>query len=429
MKTVCACLALVATGWANDWPQYRGPNRDDVSVEKGLLPQWPEGGPKLLWTFATAGLGYSGPAVVGGRYYTIGARGDSEFLIALDVDKVKDGAPAEAWAVKVGALFDFQGNNWSAGPSSTPTVDGDAVYALGGNGDLICVAATDGKLRWRMNLPTALEAEINPIGGGPKKLGWGFTWSPLVDGNLLICLPGGPKGTVAALDKKTGKPLWRSAELVEQAAYTSPIPAEIEGIRQYLVLTNQGLRGVAAANGRVLWKADRRLGTEIVNSPIVRGGLVFTTVGAGKGCDLIRVKRSGDAFAVEELYTNKNMANHHGNVVLLDGHVYGASEGKGWICLSLESGEIVWAERAKVPSGSVTYADGRFYCYSEKDGAVALLEASNKACTVLGRLALPRQSTQRKPRGGVWTPPVVAGGKLFLRDQELVFCYDLRAAR
>ncbi|HLF94862.1 MAG TPA: PQQ-binding-like beta-propeller repeat protein, partial [Planctomycetota bacterium] len=287
MKTSCGILVLVFAACAggslraDDWPQYRGPKRDDVSAEKGLLQQWPEKGPPLLWTYANAGVGYSGPAVVKGRYYTIGGRGDSEFLIALDVDKVKDGAPAEAWAAKVGALFNWEGNHWSAGPSSTPTVDGDAIFALGGNGDLLCAASADGKPRWRVNLPSALEAEVNPIGGGPKKLGWGFTGSPLVDGARLICLPGGPKGTVAALDKKTGKVAWRSAELREQAAYTSPIPAEIDGVRQYLVLTNEGLRGVAAADGRVLWKHDRKLNTEVVNSPIVKPPHVFITIGAG----------------------------------------------------------------------------------------------------------------------------------------------------
>lgn len=414
-------IAFALAALADDWTQYRGPNQDDVSHEKGLLQSWPEGGPTLLWTYADAGVGYSGPAVVGKRYYTLGGRGNAEFLIALDTDPLK-----EAWTAPVGPLFTFDSNQWSAGPSSTPTVDGDAVYALGGNGDLICVAAADGKLRWKLNLPTALEAEVNPIGGGPKKLGWGFAASPLVDGTLLIVAAGGPKGTLAALDKRTGRPAWRSTELTEAAAYTSPIRAEIEGVRQYVVLTNEGLRGIAAANGRLLWKFDRKFGTEVINSPLVRGSLVFATVG-GSGGQLVRVKRSGDAFSVEELYRNRNVSNHHGDVVLLDGRIYGASEGKGWVCQGLESAELLWAERAKVPQGSVTYAGGRFYACGERDGATALVEATPAGCAVTGRLTPPRRSALRKPKGAVWTPPVVANGKLFLRDQELVFCYDVSA--
>ena len=211
------CMLILAA----DWPQYRGPNRDDRSAEKGLLQEWPTGGPPLLWTFREAGIGYSGPAIVANRLYTIGGRGDSEFLIALDLSAVKGGTVAEAWSAKVGPLFDWKGNNWSAGPSATPTVDGSRVFALGGNGDLVC-ANTDGRLQWRVSLPKDLEGQVNPIGGGPKGLGWGFTASPLVDGEQLVVVPGGPKGTLAALDKATGKVIWRSTELTDQAAYTSP---------------------------------------------------------------------------------------------------------------------------------------------------------------------------------------------------------------
>jgi outer membrane protein assembly factor BamB len=197
-------LGGTAPALADDWPQYRGPNRDDVSQEKGLANKWPEGGPKLLWTYRDAGVGYSGPAVVGSRYYTLGDRGEKEYLIALDIP-AEAGEAKEAWAVELGEKFDFRGNNWSAGPSATPTVDGKLIYALSGNGDLACVQAADGKLVWKKSLPADLQAQVNPIGGGPKNLGWGFTWSPLVDGERLICTPGGPGGTVAALDKKTGE--------------------------------------------------------------------------------------------------------------------------------------------------------------------------------------------------------------------------------
>jgi outer membrane protein assembly factor BamB len=414
---------------AADWPQYRGPRRDDVSAEKGLLQEWPAGGPALQWTYGNAGIGYSGMAVVGKRLYTIGGRDKDEMLIALDIGDVQDGAPKEAWSLRVGETFDFSSNKWSAGPSSTPTVDGELVYALGGRGDLVCADVGSGKEVWRKNLPTELEAQVNPIGGGPKNLGWGFTWSPLVDGDKLICVPGGPKGTVAALNKKTGDVLWRSSEVTDQAAYTSPMLAEFGGVRQYVVLTNMGVIGVAAADGKVLWNFRRqpRYGTEVVNSPIIHDNLVYVTVGAGQGCDLLKITKDGDTFNAEPVYANKNMTNHHGNTLLSGGHVFGFSDGKGWTCQNLESGEVVWAERRAFPSGSLTCADGRLYCYSESDGSVALAELSTTGWKETGRFKIPQTSKSRKPSGKIWTPPVVANGQLFLRDQELIFCFDVKA--
>lgn len=412
-----------------DWPQYRGPQRDDVSTEKGLLQKWPADGPQLLWTYQDAGIGYSGVAIVNDRLYTIGARGDAEYLIALDIGKATNGTVLEAWAVKVGPLFDWKGNQWSAGPSSTPTVDGDFVYALGGMGDLVCLQAADGRERWRKNLPGDLQAQVNPIGGGPKNLGWGFTWSPLVDGERLICVPGGPKGTVAALNKQTGEVLWSSTEMKDQAAYTSPMAAVIDGARQYIVLTNQGIFGVSAKDGSLLWNHRRQpaYGTEVVNSPIIRGSYVFTTVGAGQGCELIQIQRVGDDFQASPVYGNKNMTNHHGNVALFGEHIFGFSEGKGWMCLNFQTGEIVWKERAKLPAGSLTCADGRIYCYSEADGTAVLLDASPAGWLESGRFRIPQTSKLRKPSGKIWTPPVISGGRLFLRDQELLYCYNVKA--
>lgn len=429
MRTATVLLAsilMALSAAAADWPQYRGPNRDDVSAETGLLLSWPTGGPPLLWTYREAGIGYSGPAIVGDRLYTIGGRGEMEHLIALDLTAVKDGTVAEAWATPIGKTFQWEGNRWSAGPSSTPTVDGQFVYALGGNGDLICASAADGKEIWRKSLPMELEAQVNPIGGGPKNLGWGFTWAPLVDGEKLICVPGGPRGTLAALDKKTGSVLWRSAELKDQAAYTSPMLAEFGGIRQFVVLTNQGVAGIAAEDGRVLWTYPRRYSTEVVNSPIVSGEFVFVTVGAGQGCDLFRVKHDGGKFEAETVYSNKNLMNHHGNTVLLADHIFGFSEGKGWICLKLADGEIAWSEPRKLPAGAITYAGGRFYCYSENDGTAVLIEPDTTTWKETGRFKIPEQSAQRKPNGRIWTPPVVANGRLYLRDQELLFCYDVK---
>lgn len=430
MLSLALILVLAQSAHSADWPQYRGPQRNDVSTETGLLKAWPTGGPTLLWTCGNAGIGYSGPSIVGDRLFTIGGRGEDEYLIALDLKTVTDGAVTEAWATKVGPLFDWKGNQWSAGPSSTPTVDGEHVYALGGMGDLVCARVSDGQEVWRKSLPRELDAQVNPIGGGPKNLGWGFTWSPLVDGDKLICTPGGPKGTVAALDKQTGEVLWRSTEVTDQAAYTSPMVADIEGVRQYVVLTNQGLIGVDAKTGRVLWNHRRQpaYGTEVVNSPIVHESFVYATVGAGQGCDLLRIHRDGETFRAEPVYTNKNMANHHGNVALIGEHVFGFSEGKGWICQAFATGEIVWADKSKLrAAGSMTCADGRIYCYTEDNGTVALIEANTTGWTETGRFVIPKTATSRKPSGRIWTPPVISGGRLFLRDQELLYCFDVKA--
>jgi outer membrane protein assembly factor BamB len=420
-------LFVVAFAVAADWPQYRGPNRDDISTETGLLAKWPASGPPLVWTYPNAGVGYSGPAVVGGRLYTLGGRGEEEFLIALHLKAAKDGTVPEAWAVKVGPLFQFKTNQWSQGPSATPTVDGELIYAVGGMGDLVCVEAT-GKERWRKNLPTELEAQINPIGGGPKNLGWGFTGSPLVDGDQLVIVPGGPKGLFAALDKKSGQVLWRSTEVTDQATYTSAMPLTVDGVKQYVALTNLGLTGVAAKDGKLLWRYERqpRYSTEVVNSPVIQDAFVYATVGAGGGCDLVQVQRDGDRFKVEKVYANKNLANHHGNVVRVGDHVYGYSQGQGWVCQNFKTGAIVWAEKKALRGGSVTFADGKLYCYSEDDGTAVLIEASPEGWRESGRFKIPQQSKLRKPRGQVWTPPVVADGKLFLRDQELLFCFDVK---
>ncbi len=429
MLSLTVLLLSAQSVHSADWPQYRGPHRNDVSTETGLLKAWPANGPPLLWTYTKAGIGYSGPSVVNNRLFTIGARGETEYLIALDLKSVTDGTVTEAWATKVGPRFDWKGNQWSAGPSSTPTVDGEHVFALGGMGDLICARVSDGHEVWRKALPRDLEAQVNPIGGGPKNLGWGFTWSPLVDGDKLICTPGGPKGTVAALNKQTGEVLWRSTELTDQAAYSSPMAADIEGVRQYVVLTNQGLIGIEAKSGRVLWNHRRQpaYGTEVVNSPIIHESFVYATVGAGQGSDLLRIHREGDSFRAEPVYSNKNMTNHHGNVALIGQHVFGFSEGKGWICQAFATGEIVWADKSKLPAGSMTSADDRIYCYSEDNGTVALIEANTTGWTESGRLVIPKSATSRKPRGKIWTPPVISDGRLFLRDQELIFCFDVKA--
>lgn len=427
LTLACFLCAAVVQSPAADWPQFRGPNRDGVSKETGLLKAWPTGGPPLAWTFDKAGAGYSGPAIVGDHLYLAGARGESEYVIALDTKAGK-----ELWAAKIGPTFTWKGNGWNAGPSATPTVGGGMVYALGGRGELVCVDAAKGGEVWRKSMPKDLAGEVNPIGGSPEKIGWGYTWSPLVDGDQVICTPGGPQGTLGALDKKTGKVLWRSKELTDQATYSSPVAAEIGGVRQYVQMTNAGVAGVAAKDGALLWyyKREEPYNDIVASTPLVRDNLVF--ISAAEGCDLVKVAVDGAKFNAEKVYANNSLANFHGGMVLVGDDVYGASGALGprskWVCLKVQDGKVAWAnEDRRLGKGSLTYADGNLYCYGEKQGLVVLAEASPRKWTPKGQFSLPQESKLRLDRGGYWTHPVVANGKLYLRDQELLFCYDVKA--
>ena len=389
-----------------DWPQWRGPDRTDVSKETGLLKSWPKEGPKLVWLFKEAGLGYSGPAIVGGKVFTMGLRYGSEYLLALDAKQGK-----ELWSAKIG---DGLKNNWGDGPRGTPTVDGEHVYALGGQGNLICATTSEGKILWHHSM--------RDFGG--RTPGWGFTESVLVDGNKVVCTPGGAKGTILALDKQTGDLLWQSKDFTDGAQYASLITASHNGTRQYIQLTMQHIAGVAADDGRLLWSSDWPGRTAVIPTPIFHNGQVYVTAGYGAGSKLVKL---GTNDQVSDVYFNKVMKNHHGGVILVDGHLYGHSDGVGWVCQDFATGEEVWAERSALGKGAIAYADGMLYCLAENNGTIALIEASPKGWKEHGRFKLDPQSPQRSPQGRIWTHPVITDGRLYLRDQELLFCYDVKA--
>ncbi|HLQ44515.1 MAG TPA: PQQ-binding-like beta-propeller repeat protein [Planctomycetaceae bacterium] len=388
------------------WPQWRGPDRNDVSTETGLLKEWPPSGPQQLWVNKDVGLGYSGVAIVGGKLFTMGARADTEFLFCLDVN---DGS--ELWAARLGTRLD---NGWGDGPRGTPFVDGDTVYAMGGQGTLVCATVADGEVRWRKTM--------SEFGG--KKPGWGYCESVLVDGPKVVCTPGGGQGAIVAFNKIDGEVIWQSHEFTEKAAYSSVVPVEWNGQRQYVQLFQDSLVGIAADNGKLLWRTDWPGKTAVIPTPIYHEGHVFITSGYGVGCKLVKL---GDANKVEDIYFNKNMKNHHGGVVLVGDHLYGHWDGGGWMCLDFKTGEVVWNEKSALGKGCLTCVDGLLYCVDERDGTVALVEASPAGWKEHGRFKLEPQTTRRSPKGRIWTHPVVCNGKLFLRDQELLSCYDVKA--
>lgn len=429
MITMPLLCAITCSMMAGDWPQYRGQQRSGIAQESGLLQTWPAEGPRLLWTSSALGVGYAGPAVVGERLYVSGVRDGSEVLLAFDLKAQSAGAPKELWSAKIGPVFTWKGNNWNEGPNVSPTVSGDCVLALGGFGDLICVDAATGTQRWRVNLPRDFAGEVNPIGGGleePTPLGWGYAGAPLVDGNKVIVVAGGRNGLLAALDKNTGKRIWQSKEAGDQASYSSPILTEIGGVPQYIQVTNAGIVGIAAADGKLLWRYQRSMPYDdvVIATPIVHDGYILSTVGFGQGCDLIKVDLNGSNYQVQKILSDKSLQNRDGGVVLVGTHVFGHSENRGWVCKEFTTGKELWMERSKLARGSVTFADNRLYCCSE-EGVVTLAEASPQGWKEHGRFKLPQASEKRKPSGGMWTHPVIANGKLYLRDQELLFCYDL----
>lgn len=421
-------LSLTPTLFAADWPQFRGPARDGHSADTGLLKSWPKGGPKLAWTFTGGGVGYAGPAVVGDRLYTCGGKGEEEFVYALDV---KANPPAVLWSAKIGPLFTWQGNSWNAGPNVTPTVDGDRVFALGGFGDLVCVEAKTGKELWRVNYANDLGGEVNPIGGGltrPSPLGWGNAAAPLVDGDALVCVVGGKRGLFAGLDKTTGKVLWRSADVKEQAPYSSPVAAKIDGVPQYVAATNKGLVGVGT-KGELLWRYDRAAPFDdvVISTPVVRDGIAAVSVGFGEGIEAVTVAPdAGGAFKATKRYASKEIQNRDGGLVLVGDHLYGHSEQGGWLCAEFKTGKVLWTEGKALARGVVSTADGKLYCAAEKGGAVVLLDPSTDEWKEAGRLTLPAASKLRKPQGMIWTHPVIANGRLYLRDQDLLFCYEVK---
>lgn len=411
-------LALALPVAADDWPQWQGPKRDNISAERGLLKQLPRGGPKLVWTFEEAGIGYSGPAIVGDKLYTLGGMDGKEWLFALDVTSGK-----RLWKTEVGPLFK---NGYGGGPRCTPTVDGDRVYAIGGQGNLICADAGSGEQAWQVSLTGDL--------GGQMMSGWGYSESPLVDGEHVICTPGGGRGALAALNKKNGEVVWRSEKVKDRATYSSVVVSEAAGVRQYVQMLGSGVVGIAAKDGRYLWREDLAVNrVAIIPTPLVKDDLVYVTSDYGSGCGLVKLSSGDDGVKSDVVYQNKVMQNQHGGFVLVDGLVCGWSGntngGRGqWTCQDFKTGKMLWESSKFNQAGSVTYADGRLYCYGQNDGTLVLADVNKSGWKEYGRFVIPRHSALPRERGHIWTHPVVANGKLYLRDLDLIFCFDIKAS-
>ncbi len=409
------CGLLVFGAGVGDWPQWRGPRRDGISQESGLLKEWPKDGPKMLWVNSDIGEGYATPAVVGNRVYLLSNRGmENEFVQALSVEASKP-----VWTTRVGLVGNANQEPPYPMARSTPTVDGERLYALGSDGDLVCVETATGKLVWRKSLR-------GDFGGKPGK--WAYAESPLIDGDVLVVTPGGAEATIVALNKKTGAVIWKSAVPGgDVAAYASAIVTEAAGRKQYVQFLDKGVVGVDAKTGQYLWRyAKTSTGPANIPTPVAHDGYVYSANARRFGGALVQLHATSEGISAEEVYFERDAPNTLGGQILLNGYLYGTNP-KGMVSAEYVTGKIKWQAEGVGP-GAVLYADGRFYIHGE-NGAVALVEATPEAYREKGRFTpsgQPKRVRSKSSDEMSWTYPVVANGRLYIRDLGTLWCYDVK---
>jgi outer membrane protein assembly factor BamB len=399
---VASVIALNAQAPSGDWPQWRGPDRNGLSKETGLVSQWPRSGPPVVWSAAMLGAGYGSIAVQGDRVWVQGMRNRQSVVTSLNRADGK-----VLWVRTIGAAIE---EGRGPGPRSTPTVDGDRLYVLTENGDLACLRAADGTVVWQKNI-------LKEFGG--RNISWLISESPLVDGSMVIVTPGGRGAGMAALDKMTGKTVWVTKELSDDAGYASPIVADVGGVRTIMTFTADAGVGVRASDGKLMWRnSSAANGTANIATPVYSDGKVFYTSSYGTGAALLGLRAQGNEVRAQEIYFTRDMKNHHGGVVLVNGHIYGFNDSI-LTCLEFASGKMVWRDRS-VGKGAVTYADGHLYILSENN-VVGLVEATPAGYREKGRFSIADQGWPS------WAHPVVSGGRLYIRNQGTLTSYDVRA--
>jgi outer membrane protein assembly factor BamB len=412
----CGILVVICGLLAANWPQWRGPQRDGISQETGLLKEWPAEGPPLLWQVDDLGGGYSTPAVVNNRIYLVNNKGnDNEFVHALDV---KNGQ--QIWETRIGKVGNPNQRPPYPGARSTPTVDGELMYALGSDGDLACLETATGKIRWQKHLR-------NDFGG--KHGEWAYSESPLVDGEVVVCTPGGEQATLVALDKRSGDVIWKAQVQSqerggEEAGYASIVIVNAGGRKQYVQFLGKGLVGVDAETGKFLWRYDRTAQNSPANipTPVARDSFVYSASGRGGG-GMVEIAVRGDEIDVKEVYFDRKLPRDIGGAVLLGDYLYGTS-GPTMVCVDFKTGEIKWSKDRAVAPASTCYADGRLYLHGEKTGELALVEATPEEYRERGRFTPPGQPDRGTSQA--WAYPVVADGRLYVHDLGTLWCYDVR---
>ena len=404
-------LNLSVTALAGDknfWPCFHGPQRNNLAADTGLMQAWPQDGPELLWTASGIGHGYSSVAIVGERIFTAGMIGKQTYVTALSLrgkqlwqrlnGKSWEASERQPWAVPY------------AGSRGTPTVDGDTVYHLSELGRLTAFDFHTGEQRWHKELLETFNAER------PE---YGYSESVLIQGDILFCCPAGSAGYMVALEKGTGRTLWANTDIKDAVGNCSPVFAEIDGIEQVVTLSANRVLSFNPKDGRLLW--DYAFGNKRQNNVtdvIVNKGLVYASSGYGRGSILLRPQRQANGrFVVKSVWTSDLLDNHHGGVLLLNGHLYGAGhEARGWFCLDFNTGRKMWQSPGK---GSLTYADGRLYCLDER-GTISLVKATSESWGEVSSFRIPRGG-----KGLYWTHPVICGGRLYVRHSDQLFAFDI----
>jgi outer membrane protein assembly factor BamB len=426
-----AAFLIGCTATAADWPGFRGPNRDGINKETGLLQSWPKDGPPKMWSAKNLGLGWGTPSVADGKIFGIGTRDGKDGIWAL---KESDGT--ELWYTPLGDLPGRAYSRQSNGPASTPTIANGKAYVVTGSGTLACVNTTDGKVVWT-------KSYLNDFGGSVPS--WAYTDSVLVDGDKLICTPGGPKAAVVALKPDSGEEIWRAAvgQVGGGQGYSSPIKTTIGGVPMYIVLLGQssGVVGLHADTGKLLWQYKNKPaagGVAQIPIPVVYGDLVWVSTSYGGGSALLQLVAKGkDSFEVKELkvYSKPELNNHHGGMVLVEDHIYfGHDQNQGYpVCVEMKTGEIKWGPEKNARSvgggqGSVAvlYADGRLY-FRYQNGVMVLIEPSPYELKMVSSFRLPEPNVKSYPQS--WPHPVIASGKMYIRDQNVMYCYNVTAEK
>ena len=387
------------------WPEFRGPRRDSISLETGLLKKWPPEGPRLIWKYSDCGKGFSGVSIAEGKIFSAGDFGNREMLFALGLDgKLLWKSP--------------NGSSWRrpspAGSRTTPTYADGVLYHMNPTGRVAAYHAKKGKEIWAVELKKRFDAKFGI---------WSLAENLIVDGDKVLCLPGGAKALAAALDKKTGKTIWTTTGLTDPAAYCTPVLATHKGVRQMITMTAKSVIGVDVTTGKLLWTYPYRMGfPQHATPPVYHDGHVFVACGHFTGGTLLRI--NPDSSGVTRVWHMRKFDNCHGGVILLDGRLYGSGcrvAGKGFHCVDFLTGKMI-GTNDEVGKASILYADGMLYGLNHK-GPMYLMEVTADGVKVVSRFDMPG-----KRKVNIYLAhPVICAGRLYLREGNNLYAHDIRA--